>query len=141
MVWVEYLFLGEIMENLSQAESAIITVTDTARDQFFDFAAQNNKSFIAVDKSIETVYLRIKVMAGGCAGFQYAMQLEPISQEFNPLTDTILVNNMIPIITDHKSKELINGLVIDYKNDLMEGGFKFLNPNANSSCGCGKSFQ
>jgi iron-sulfur cluster assembly protein len=128
------------MQGIESPPEAEIIITDSAKDFFEKFANSQEKSMFLLDESKEFVYLRIRVMAGGCSGFQYSLQLESIS-DWNPLKEHLLYANKIHILIDSKSYELVKGLVIDYKNDLMESGLTFTNPSSTSTCGCGKSFQ
>jgi len=80
--------------------------------------------------------LRIMVEAGGCAGFQYKMGLV---REANP-DDTVIERNGVKVFIDNNSHELIAGTTIDYVMAVQGSGFTFDNPNAQSSCSCGKSF-
>ena len=128
-------------ETFKQAECSTVTITDSAKEFFIKFATMDGKSFDGVDKDKEIVYLQVAVMAGGCSGFQYSLNLVPTSANDNPLENHVLVSNGISILIDSKSYELIKGLIIDYKNDLMESGLSFINPSATSTCGCNKSFS
>ena len=80
--------------------------------------------------------LRIVVEAGGCAGFKYMTGLvaEPVPG------DVLVEDRGIKVFVDPKSLPSIDGTTIDFVMNLQESGFSFNNPQANSSCGCGKSF-
>ncbi|MGJ0394508.1 MAG: iron-sulfur cluster assembly accessory protein [Methylocystis sp.] len=80
--------------------------------------------------------LRIIVEAGGCAGYQYKMGLV---REANP-DDTVIERGGIKVFIDNTSHELLTGTTIDYVVAVQGSGFTFDNPNAQSSCSCGKSF-
>lgn len=80
--------------------------------------------------------LRIMVEAGGCAGFKYMMGLVP---EAEP-DDTVIERDGVRVFVDMKSHELLAGTTIDFVVALEGSGFTFENPNAKSSCSCGKSF-
>lgn len=81
--------------------------------------------------------LRIGVKGGGCSGLSYAMSVE----EQAAATDKVFDFEGVKVFCDPKSYLFLNGLVVDYSTDLLNGGFKFLNPNATKSCGCGTSFS
>ena len=81
--------------------------------------------------------LRLGVQAGGCAKFCYTIDFD---DEINP-GDRIYNCEGIYVIVDTPSLNYINGLTLDYSEDLMGGGFRFHNPNALESCGCGNSFS
>jgi iron-sulfur cluster assembly accessory protein len=130
------------VEQLNQIDdSTSINISDTARQFFIRFAESEGKSFFAVDNDTKLVYLRVKVLAGGCSGFQYCLELEDNTKDWNPMTENILVSNGISMIVDSKSRQLLGGLIIDYKDGLMESGLTFTNPSATATCGCGTSFR
>lgn len=80
--------------------------------------------------------LRIKVEGGGCSGFQYGMKLEEaVGQE-----DQVLDFQGLKVLVDENSAALLDGVTVDFVDGLEGSGFKFENPNASASCGCGKSF-
>jgi len=80
--------------------------------------------------------LRIVVEAGGCAGYKYMMGLVPEANS----DDTVIEQNGVKVFVDMKSHELLAGTTIDFVVALEGSGFTFENPNATSSCSCGKSF-
>lgn len=80
--------------------------------------------------------LRIYVQGGGCSGFQYGMVLDEAAEG-----DQIFEKEGVKVIVDPMSLRYLEGAEVDYKEDLMGGGFAIKNPNATSSCGCGHSFQ
>lgn len=80
--------------------------------------------------------LRIKVEAGGCAGYKYMMGLV---NEAEP-DDTVVERDGVKVFVDMDSHELLAGTTIDFVVALEGSGFTFENPNASSSCSCGKSF-
>ena len=80
--------------------------------------------------------LRIEVSSGGCSGFQYALSLE----ETVPEGDTIVETGGLSVFIHPDSVALLNGVTIDFTESVEGAGFVFDNPNAKSSCGCGKSF-
>ncbi|NET55320.1 MAG: iron-sulfur cluster assembly accessory protein [Symploca sp. SIO2E6] len=81
--------------------------------------------------------LRLGVQAGGCAQLYYTIDFD---DEINP-GDRIYNCEGICVIVDASSLNYLNGLTVDYSEDLMGGGFRFHNPNAVFSCGCGNSFR
>src|SRR5450631_4343282 len=80
--------------------------------------------------------LRIVVEAGGCAGFKYMLGLVA---EPSP-GDLLVEDRGIKVFIDPQSLPSIDGTTIDFVMNLQESGFSFNNPQANSSCACGKSF-
>ncbi|BAZ15517.1 HesB/YadR/YfhF-family protein [Calothrix sp. NIES-4071] len=87
-------------------------------------------------KLLQPLWFRLAVKVGGCSGLYYDMSFE---QDIN-LDDITFVCNGIQVAVDSQSSSYINGLTLDYSEDLMGGGFRFHNPQATSSCGCGNSF-
>ena len=81
--------------------------------------------------------LRVGVKGGGCSGFSYAMGFDAEQREM----DEVFEQDGIKVVCDPKSHLYLDGITIDFKNDLTEGGFRFINPNAKGSCGCGSSFS
>jgi iron-sulfur cluster assembly accessory protein len=80
--------------------------------------------------------LRIMVEAGGCAGYKYMMGLVGDAEP----DDTVIERDGVRVFVDNKSHELLAGTTIDFVVALEGSGFTFENPNAASSCSCGKSF-
>lgn len=78
--------------------------------------------------------LRIAVVAGGCSGKTYKMDFD--EQKSN---DFVFEEHGVKILVDPKSMEFLNGTNVDYVESLQGSGFKLDNPNAQSTCGCGKS--
>lgn len=78
-------------------------------------------------------YFRITVQGGGCSGFKYNFSFdEKINQD-----DVVVKNTVI----DNDSLKLINGSIVDYKDELIGSSFVIKNPKATASCGCGLSFS
>jgi iron-sulfur cluster assembly protein len=82
--------------------------------------------------------LRVGVRQGGCSGMSYMMDFEDSSNITEH--DETFDYEGFKIICDRKSMLYLYGLVLDYSNAMIGGGFQFTNPNANQTCGCGKSF-
>lgn len=81
--------------------------------------------------------LRVSVTGGGCSGMQYGMSLEESSKQ----DDTVLEINDLKIFIDPYSAPMLKGVKVDFLDGMEGSGFKFENPNASNSCGCGKSFS
>jgi iron-sulfur cluster assembly protein len=81
--------------------------------------------------------LRITVAGGGCSGFQYQMTLD---REAKP-DDKTLDMEGLKVLVDSRSMLYLNGTEIDYVDSAKGSGFKFDNPNAKASCGCGEKFE
>jgi iron-sulfur cluster assembly protein len=83
--------------------------------------------------------LRVGVRQGGCSGMSYMMDFENISQIQEG--DEVFDYEGFKVVCDRRSLLYLYGLVLDYSNALIGGGFQFTNPNAAQTCGCGKSFS
>ncbi|MDE5415343.1 HesB/IscA family protein [Alkalihalobacterium chitinilyticum] len=81
--------------------------------------------------------LRIGVKGGGCSGLSYGMGFDKEEQD----TDQKLDYDGLEVLVDEESAPVLKGVVIDYKQNMMGGGFTIENPNAIASCGCGSSFR
>jgi iron-sulfur cluster assembly protein len=90
------------------------------------------------DQQGKDLCLRVGVRQGGCSGMSYMMDFQDPSQIRDD--DDISDYDGFKIVCDPKSLLYLYGLVLDYSNALIGGGFQFTNPNAAQSCGCGKSF-
>ena len=84
------------------------------------------------------LYLRVGVRQGGCSGMSYMMDFEDESKitEYDEVFDY----EGFKIVCDRKSILYLYGLILDYSDAMIGGGFKFTNPNASQTCGCGTSF-
>lgn len=83
-------------------------------------------------------FIRIGVVAGGCSGQTYSAAVDT---QADP-TDLLLHGSEgLRIVTDPQSAIYLDGLQIDYSDDLVRSGFRFSNPKAGGSCGCGASFK
>ena len=80
--------------------------------------------------------LRLRIIAGGCSGMQYRMDLADTPRA----TDQVVVAEDAKVFVDPKSMTYLKGSTLDYEEDLFGGQFKIVNPNAKHSCSCGLSF-
>jgi len=80
--------------------------------------------------------LRVLVESGGCSGFQYGMSFDEPKPD-----DTLFESEGVPLIMDPTSLAYLSGSSIDFDDGLHGKGFEIKNPNAQSTCGCGKSFS
>ena len=101
-------------------------------------AAAEIKKFLASEDDLpETAGLRVRVVPGGCSGFQYSLNIE----EESKMGDMIVDKFDIKLFVDMFSMQYLNGITIDYVSNMMGSGFTFENPNATGGCGCGTSFS
>ena len=80
--------------------------------------------------------LRVAVVGGGCSGFSYQLDFDDKAQD----GDEVVEYEGVLVRVDPTSAQYLRGIEIDYVNSLSGGGFKFINPNAKHTCGCGSSF-
>ena len=103
----------------------MITLTKFAADRIIDLL-----------KDKEETGIRAGVRGGGCSGFTYSLKFA------NPEpSDRIIESHGVSIYVDPKSYLYLMGTQIDFVNELNQSGFKFSNPNAKRTCGCGESFS
>lgn len=106
----------------------MITISDTASDKI--------KEMLESEGSPD-LFLRIGVKEGGCSGFSYGMGFDDEEHEGDKTLDL----QGLKVVVDSDSIKYLNGLVIDFKESAMGGGFTIDNPNATATCGCGSSFR
>src|SRR5215510_5592758 len=101
-------------------------------------AAEEIKKFMVAEEDLpETAGLRVRVVPGGCSGFQYSLNVEEDSRQ----GDFLVEQHGIKLFVDMFSAQYLNGVTIDYVSNMMGSGFTFENPNATGGCGCGTSFS
>ena len=108
------------MENIQ-----IVDVTDTAL-----------KQFATILEAEQMAGVRLSVVGGGCAGLQYKM--DPVNTPAEG--DLIQQADKVTFFIHPMAAPYLKGTRIDFEASLIDGGFKFINPNATSTCGCGTSF-
>src|SRR5215813_7185165 len=101
-----------------------------------DVAVEKVKEVIARE-GVSNGGLRVAIVGGGCSGFQYNLSLDESPRD----DDIIIEQNGVKLFLDPISQQYVYGTVIDYVNGLHGAGFKFVNPNATRTCGCGSSFS
>ena len=107
-----------------------LTVTENAAEEI-------QKFFAGEEDLPETSGLRVRVVPGGCSGFQYSLNIEEESKS----GDFLIEKHGIRLFVDMFSAQYLNGITIDYTSNMMGSGFTFENPNATGGCGCGTSFS
>lgn len=101
-------------------------------------AAEEIKKFFAGEEDLtDAAGLRVRVVPGGCSGFQYSLNIEEESKS----GDFVIEKHGIKLFVDMFSAQYLNGITIDYTSNMMGSGFTFENPNATGGCGCGTSFS
>eukprot|EP00751_Fragilariopsis_kerguelensis_P014608 CAMPEP_0170769550 /NCGR_PEP_ID=MMETSP0733-20121128/7034_1 /TAXON_ID=186038 /ORGANISM="Fragilariopsis kerguelensis, Strain L26-C5" /LENGTH=139 /DNA_ID=CAMNT_0011111147 /DNA_START=224 /DNA_END=643 /DNA_ORIENTATION=+ len=95
---------------------------------------------LLIKQKTDSLVLRMGVRNGGCSGLSYVMDF---STEEDISEDDVIdeySEEKLKCVVDTKSMLYLYGLELDYSEELIGGGFKFFNPNAEESCGCGSSF-
>ena len=90
-----------------------------------------------MSQETEDMALRVAVRPGGCSGFSYEMYFDTDKAE----DDIEKLFDEVRVVVDSSSAELLTGATLDFKDGLNGAGFAIDNPNAQKSCGCGKSFS
>ena len=98
--------------------------------------AQKAVAKLRAEQARPDALLRVGVKGGGCSGMTYEVQFDDKQTDKDRVFDV----NGVRLICDLKSLLYVDGMTIDYVSDMMGSGFRFVNPNAKGSCGCGTSF-
>jgi iron-sulfur cluster assembly protein len=118
------------------AQEGSVTIATTLTMSVTDLARKKLQEFLG-DKPLSSVGVRVSVQAGGCSGASYGMEFAE-APEPGELT---LNANGVKLFVHPQHASLLNGISVDFVDELMGGGFKISNPNATGGCGCGKSFS
>ena len=100
-------------------------------------AAISKVKEIMAQQKPQPVGLRVAVVGGGCSGFTYQINFE---NQINPIDKTFEFDGL-KVIVDQASWMFLKGTKLDFVDSLEGSGFKFDNPNAKTTCGCGHSFS
>ena len=116
------------LEPVTETSARLVTLTPAAIAQVKRLRAK---------KGNDGLHLRVGVKGGGCSGLSYVLALEDAPRA----TDAVYDVDGVTVLVDPKSAQFIQGMTLDYSTaNLLEGGWKYLNPNVQKSCGCGTSF-
>lgn len=107
--------------------SKILALTETATQEIARMVKEDGRPDIG---------LRIGVKGGGCSGLSYVFELG--TQQEN---DRVQTEGLFNVFVDPKSSLYLKDVVLEYEAGLKDHGFKFNNPNATNTCGCGESFS
>jgi iron-sulfur cluster insertion protein len=111
-----------------EAPIPMISITTLAADKVKE---------ISKSEGLEGQGLRLRVVGGGCAGFQYDLYFEDKPTDL----DEQFESHGVKLFVDPLSYQYLDGTEIDYVEGAHGSGFKFGNPNVSGTCGCGSSFQ
>lgn len=114
-------------------EAGKITVTEKAAAEVKRIIADQS-----AEGNNEKIYLRLRVVGGGCSGFQNKLDLDPV---VNAKLDEISEQHGVPIVVDKRSMMYLTNVTVDFHDDLNRRGFSINNPAAKGTCGCGSSFS
>jgi len=109
------------------SEELPLKVTDTAVRRIRNLQEKESRPEAA---------LRLRIIAGGCSGMQYRMDLADAPRT----SDLVVVEQDVRVFVDPKSMTYLRGSKLEWEEDLFGGQFKITNPNAKHSCSCGLSF-
>lgn len=112
-----------------------ITVTEKAAGEVKRIISEQRTSGGLAEDS---VYLRLRVVGGGCSGFQHKLDLD---LSVNEKLDEVFEYHGIPVVVDKRSLMYLDNATVDFHDDLNRRGFSITNPSAKSTCGCGSSFS
>jgi iron-sulfur cluster assembly protein len=112
----------------------VITLTEKAANEVKRIVAEQQSAGAAPEK----VYLRMRVVGGGCSGFQHKLDLDPT---MNEKLDEVFELQGVPVVVDKRSLMYLSDVNVDFHDDLNRRGFSISNPSAKSTCGCGSSFS
>ena len=118
----------ETTETKEATDTPIVTLTEAALKEVKRLSDLQN---------ITEGGLRLGVKGGGCSGLSYTVNFDEKIGEY----DTVIEQDGVKVIVDAKSAIYLTGMQLDFHKDLVSGAFKFINPNANKTCGCGESFS
>jgi len=111
-----------------------ITLTEKAAGEVKRIISEQQQNGGAPEK----IYLRMRVVGGGCSGFQHKLDLDP---QINDKLDEVSEQHGVPVVIDKRSLMYLNDVTVDFHDDLNRRGFSINNPNAKTTCGCGSSFS
>jgi iron-sulfur cluster assembly protein len=111
-----------------------VTLTEKAAGEVKRIVSEQQQGGAAPEK----VYLRVRVVGGGCSGFQHKLDLDP---QINEKLDDVFEHHGVPVVIDKRSQMYLSGVTVDFHDDLNRRGFSINNPSAKTTCGCGSSFS
>ena len=111
-----------------------ITITEKAASEVKRIMSEQQQG----DGAPEKIYLRLRVVGGGCSGFQNKLDLDPV---VNTKLDEVVEMHGVPVVVDKRSLMYLTDVTVDFHDDMNRRGFSIVNPAAKSTCGCGSSFS
>ena len=105
----------------------MISITESAANKIRSLQQENG---------VENEYMRLSVEPGGCSGMEYAMSFASRDDE-----DEVIESHGVQVIVDAVSLTYLEGTEVHFDDGLHGKGFEIRNPNAQNTCGCGRSFS
>lgn len=102
-----------------------------------ELGAQGVRKFLATNQAPPGAALRVGVRGGGCSGLSYVVEVDAEAPREG---DHVIEAHGVTVLVDKKSMRVLQGVTLDYKVGLLDAGFRFENPRATKTCGCGESF-
>ena len=118
--------MSNVLQNTAGTEAEQLTITDAARRELLRLTEAEN------------TFLRLWVEPGGCSGLSYQAAIDDTP---GPFDVQVYEDGDLRVVTDTQSVMHVEGIHVDYSDDLVKAGFRFSNPRAVKSCGCGQSFS
>ena len=122
-----------------EVQAPPITVTEKAASAVGRYIEEQKQALAQQPGAAvpEKLFLRMRVVGGGCSGFQHKLELDDSVTD----RDEVYEFHGVPVVVDRRSLMYLAGATIDFHDDLDRSGFSITNPNAKSHCGCGSSFS
>lgn len=112
--------------------------TEKTLNIFISPEAAERAKMLLEQRATPRSYIRVGIKGGGCSGFSYVLRFEDDPPRDR---DVVFEQHDVKMVVDKKSLSYLNGSTLDWEKTLLRQGFKFINPNEKSSCGCGLSFS
>ena len=116
------------MDGMSETATAPFSITPRAAEKARQIGSRDG---------YPEGYLRVRVTAGGCSGFQYQLGFEHGSSE----GDAVFERDGLRVVIDPRSLPILAGSTLEFVDAMLGGGFKVQNPQAKHECACGDSFS
>jgi iron-sulfur cluster assembly accessory protein len=123
---VSILHMSDLLQRSTGSGIEQLTITESARTELLRLTTEANS------------FLRLWVVQGGCSGLSYQAAIDDIP---GPFDVQVFSDGDLSVVTDQESRIHVEGIHVDYSDDLVKAGFRFMNPRASQSCGCGQSFS
>jgi iron-sulfur cluster assembly accessory protein len=118
----------KLQDEKNQQDQPLVTLTPAAIEKLKSMMVKDGK---------EDNGLRVDVVPGGCAGLSYSLRFQRKPYD----NDKVFMQGDLQVFINKESLQYLKGTTIDFIDTLKESGFKYKNPNASGSCGCGTSFS